>query len=423
MMSNWVAQLLRLCASPRLRWQLLLGLSEGLPLALITTTLQAWLADQDITTSTIGWLTLVSMPYSLKPLWAPLIDRFSWPFLDRRRGWILVGQLGVLISLWLLAGCDPQHHLGVIAVIAALTGLFGASQDIAIDAYRTDSLLPDERGLASALFMGGWRIGSLLAGGVGLIVAHHLGWWVTYTSFASLMGLGIIATWLSPAITQARTPVTLKSAIIEPLEEFGQRAGALCALLFVVTYKLGNAFALSLMSVFLIKHLNFSVQTVGSVSKIYGTLATLGGMVLGGVLLARVRLYPALLGFGISQLLANMGFMLLAYQGKHYGLLVGAVTIEHLTSGMATAAFLAFLMALCDARYTATQFALLTALDSLGRSYLGPMAGLVAQYWGWLAYFGISLIIGIPGLILLVILWRFYAIGQCRKASVSINSE
>lgn len=411
-MSLWVQQLMQLVASPRLRWQLLLGISEGLPLALITSTLQAWLSDQNIDITSIGLMTLVSVPYTLKPLWAPLLDRFYLPILDRRRSWMLITQIGLLVSLVALAACQPQNHLIVIAIIALLVGILGATQDIAIDAYRTDVLLPEERGLASSLFVGGWRVGALLAGGVALIVAQHLGWAITYVLFASLMLLGILATWRCPAVASERLPMTLKAAIVEPFKEFWQRSGSVLLLSIVITYKLGNAFALSLISAFLIKHLHFSLQTVGSVSKIYGSIATITGMVLGGIILTKVRLYPALLILGILQLLANLGFMSLAWYGQNHSLLVGVITIEHLTSGMATAAFLAFLMALCDMRYTATQFALLSALDALGRSFLGPIGGFVAHHWGWVSYFGISLLMGIPGLILLTLAPKLTSIFQ-----------
>lgn len=407
-MTTGLEQIKHLIGSPRLRWQILLGLSEGLPLALITTTLQAWLADRHVDITSIGLLTMVSLPYTLKPLWAPVMDRFCWPFLDRRRGWVVVAQVGLLISLLALAACQPQKHLLIVAAIALVAAIFGATQDIAIDAYRTDTLLAEERGVASALFVGGWRIGALLAGGVALIVAHYLGWAVAYVIFASLMLLGIAATLASPQVEKSYPPATLISAVVEPFQEFWQRHGAILMLLIVVTYKLGNAFALSLITAFLIKHVGFSLQTVGSVSKIYGAIATIGGMMLGGAILVRCRLYAALLGFGVLQLLANASYMTLAWWGQHYSLLVGAVTVEHLTGGMATAAFLAFLMSLCDARYTAFQFALLSSLDSLGRTFLGPVAGLVAHHWGWMSYFVTSIVVGIPGLVLLVILrnWR-----------------
>ena len=405
-MQYWLQKLIQLLQSRRLRWQLLLGMSQGLPLVLVTSTLQAWLADQSIDTTSIGLMTMVGAPYTLKPFWAPLIDRYCWPFLDRRRGWMLVTQLGLLLSLWSLALCDPQHHLIVIAGIALLASILGATQDIAIDAYRTDVLSAEERGLASALFVGGWRISALLAGGVALIMVPYWGWHVTFSLFASLMVLGVLATVMTPAVTQDKPPLTLQSAIIEPFQEFWQRSRSVLLVAIVMTYKLGNAFALSLISVFLIKHLQFSLQVVGSVSKIYGAIATIGGMVFGGIILSRVRLLPALLGFGALQLLGNMGFLLLAWWGKQYVLLVGSVTLEHLTSGMATAAFLAFLMSLCDRRYTATQFALLSALDAVGRNFLGPIAGFVAHHWGWLAYFGVSVVVGLPGLILLGIILR-----------------
>lgn len=405
-MTTGLAQIKCLIGSPRLRWQILLGLSEGLPLALITTTLQAWLADRHVDITSIGLLTMVSLPYTLKPLWAPVMDRFCWPFLDRRRGWVVVAQVGLLISLLALATCQPQKHLLIVAAIALLAAIFGATQDIAIDAYRTDTLLAEERGLASALFVGGWRIGALLASGVALIVAHYLGWAVSYAIFASLMLLGVVATLASPSVKQSYPPATLISAVVEPFQEFWQRHGAILMLLIVVTYKLGNAFALSLITAFLIKHVGFSLQTVGSVSKIYGAIATIGGMMLGGAILVRCRLYTALLGFGVLQLLANASYMSLAWWGQHYSLLVTAVTVEHLTSGMATAAFLAFLMSLCDVRYTAFQFALLSSLDSLGRTFLGPIAGLVAHHWGWMSYFITSIALGVPGLVLLVVLQK-----------------
>lgn len=384
---------------------LFLAFSSGLPLVLTSSTLQAWFTTTGVNLYAIGALTLVGIPYSLKFLWAPLIDRFSLPWLGRRRGWILLMQLGLCVTLFLLANMQPAvsaHWMGALALVIAI---LSASQDIAIDAYRADILLPEERGLGAACTIFGARMAILLSGGVALIFADHFGWRLLYEGMAVLMALCAIATYFGPETTKDITaPKNFIAAIVQPFKDLLQRNGILVILLFVVFYKIGDALALALMSNFLLHGLGFSLTEVGIAYKTMGLLATILGAFAGGLLLTRISLYAGLLWFGMAQAFSNLMFMWLAYVGKSYLLMSSAIFIESFCSGMSTAALLAYLMSLCHQQYSATQYAFLSALFSVGRVFLGPVAALLVAYFGWTIFYFWSFIACFPGIMLLTLL-------------------
>lgn len=407
MISTW-KQYQLLLASRRVWIMLFLGFSSGLPLAVTSTTLQAWLTTDGMNTETIGLFGLVALPYIYKFLWSPFMDRFVPPFLGRRRGWMLVTQIGLIITIIAMSLFDPQHAPFKLAALALLTAFIAASQDISIDAYRTDLLTEDERGLGSAVFIGGWRIGAMVSGGIALIMAEFLGWHTTYLFLAACMLIGIAATLCSPKPTfDFSVPTNLSQAVILPFKEFLSRKFVIPILIFIILYKLGDAFALQLISTFLMRGVGFSLTAVGSVFKVYGVFATLIGVFLGGLLLPRMKMFHALFIFGILQALSNLAFISLIFVGKNYSLLAVVVSLENITGGMMTAAFLAFLMGLCDHHFTATQYALLSALAALGRVLLGPIAGWIAQDYGWTAYYIASFVISMPGLILLIFMRNY----------------
>lgn len=384
---------------------LFLSFSSGLPLVLTSSTLQAWFTQAGVNILAIGALTLVGMPYSLKFLWAPVMDRFIPPFLTslgRRRGWILLTQLGLCISLFLLANMSPTLSPSLMGCLALFIAFLSASQDIAIDAYRADTLLPEERGLGAACTIFAARIAILISGGLALIFADHIGWRATYEIMAVLMGVSMIATYFGPEISQSiQAPKNMTAAIIEPFKDLLKRDGIGVILLFVVFYKFGDALALTLMSNFLLKGLGFTLTDVGVAYKTIGLFATIFGAFAGGLLLVRMNLYSALLIFGLAQAFSNLMFMLLAYVGKHYFLMVSSIFIESFCSGMSTAALLAFLMSLCHQQYSATQFAFLSALFSIGRVFLGPVAAVLVTHIGWINFYFWSFILCFPGIILL----------------------
>ena len=381
---------------------LLLGFSSGLPLALTSTALQAWFTIAGVSVTTIGWLTLIGQPYFYKFLWAPILDRWALPFLGARRSWILTTQILLMLTILAMTQYDPLHHAILLGLLALLIACFSATQDIAIDAYRTEILPEKERGLGAAIYVTGYRIAGIMSGGLALVLADLWGWHAAYTFMALLMGLGIVATALAVEPTlNIKKPRTLMAAVIAPWREFISRNQAWTLLILIVLYKLGDAFALSLSTTFLIRGLNFSLSDVGMVVKVVGMLATLIGALWGGIWMMRIGLYRALLYFGVLQAISNLMFMLLALIGKDYLLMVVTIFLENLCGGMGTAAFMALLMSLCDLRYTAAQFALLSALASVGRIFVGPFAGVMVTHLGWVTFYFSTFVIALPGVFLL----------------------
>ncbi len=381
---------------------LFLGFSSGLPIALTTSTLQAWFTESGINLMTIGALSFVGMPYIWKFLWAPLMDRFVPPRGGRRRGWIFIMQIGLCLTLFFMAALSPQHHAAAMGLIALVIAFFSASQDVAVDAYRTDILSAAERGIGAAYYILAYRIAMLVSGGLSLVLADYVGWGATYQLMAVLVGLCTVATYYSPAVKETFFPKkNVLSVLKDSFNDFFNRDGIVCILLFVVFYKLGDALATSLMTNFLLHGLGFSLTQVGLAYKSVALIATVLGAFVGGVLLVRLAMYRSLLLFGVAQAFSTLTFMLLAITGKSFGLMIGAIFIENFCSGMGTAAFIAFLMSLCHQQYTATQYAYLSALASIGRVILGPIAGLMVTHWGWIHFYAWAFILSFPGLILL----------------------
>jgi PAT family beta-lactamase induction signal transducer AmpG len=401
MSTRSVAQML---ANPRVGFMLPLGFASGLPLALTAGTLQAWLAVVGLDLKTIGIFTLVGLPYTLKFLWAPLMDRVVPPWLSRRRGWMLVTQVGVTLGLALMGLIGPGDRPEWLGIIAISVAFLSASLDIVFDAYRTDLLLPAERGFGAAVWVNGYRIALLLASSGALVLADHLGWQMTYFLLAGLMGVGVATILLAPEPALVGVPpATMAEAVGQPLREFFSRPGAWGLLLVILFYKFGDAVAASLQTAFLIGGLGFSVGDVGY-AKGLGLFATLAGALIGGMAMAKLGLVRSLLIFGLFQALSNLCFTGLAWAGKQYAVLAASMIVENATGGMGTAAFVALVMSLCDHRYTATQFALLSSLEAIGRVFSGrPSAELVAMV-GWAQFFFISFLLALPGIWLI---WHF----------------
>ncbi len=307
----------------------LLGISSALPMALTSSTLQAWFTQAGVGVVGVGAVTLLGMPYLWKFLWAPFIDRFVPPFLGRRRGWIAATQLGLCAGLFLLAQMNPQNQAAWMGVVALLIAFCSASQDVAIDAYRTDVLHPEERSMGLSGYIFTYRVGLLISGGIALILADRLGWRLTYECMAILMAGCVIFTICAPEVpTYILPPKDLKSATLGALQDLLARDGIVLILLFIVLYKIGDALALSLMSNFLLHTLGFSLTDLGFVYKTVCLLGTVTGALIGGILLTRLKLYKALLMFGVLQAFSNLLFMVLALVGKKYSLMVLSLFIE-----------------------------------------------------------------------------------------------
>ena len=398
---------LEILRSPRIAAVLLLGFSSGLPLALTGGTLQAWLTVSGTDIMTIAWFSWIGIPYLLKFLWSPLMDRYVPPFLGRRRGWMLLTQLALVAGIAGMAVSSPNANLWLLGCLALWVAFASASQDIVIDAYRTDLLPAQERGMGAAVSVLGYRIAMLASGGLALILADQIGWRQTFFVMAALMSIGLLTSFAAPEPALRGTPPrSLRAAVVEPLRDLMSRSGALQLLALIALYKFGDALAGTLTTAFLIRGVGFSLTDVGTINKALGLASLLVGGLLGGLLLVRMSLVRALLLFGALQAISNLSFALLALAGKSYPLLVFAVGFENLASGMGTAAFVAFAMALCNHNFSATQYALLSAIASLGRILFGPVTGGLVEAWGWAFFFIFTFVAALPGLWLV---WRMRA--------------
>jgi PAT family beta-lactamase induction signal transducer AmpG len=403
MNESFLHRLFRILGNRRMAATLGFGFSSGIPLALTGSTLQAWMSQEKVELSTIGIFSLVGLPYTLKFLWSPLLDRYLPPVLGRRRGWILVLQILLALALCGMSWVSPSLNPGLMALIAVVVAFLSASQDIVVDAWRTDTLLPEEYGLGSGAYVMGYRLAMLVSGALALILADQIPWKSVYWIMASSMGVGVLCTLFlapEPESDPELRPHSLREAVVDPLLDFFQRRGSLEILGFIVLYKLDVVVALALTTPFMLE-LGFTKTDIGAVNKGVGLLATIFGTLAGGALMTRWGMKSSLWIFGILQGVGNLLFLALAFTGHHYPLMVTAIATENLLSGMGTAAYSAFLMSLCNKKFSATQYALLTSLMALTRVVAGAPTGFLAQSLGWHGYFIFAVTLMLPGLLLL----------------------
>ena len=384
-------------ASPKMLAILLLAAASGFPNQITESALQAWLKDAGASNTTIGAMSYVALPYLFKVLWAPLIDRYPLPLLGRRRGWMLAMQIALAATIALFALQNPSVSLAPIAACAVAVVFFSATQDIAIDAYRADVSLPSERGLAAAAANLGYRSASWIAVAAALLIADHFGYRLAFLTLAAAMLLFAVATLRAPASHNTYQPRSLAESVLEPLRELLGTPSALTLLGVVLLFKVGDAFANKLFTPFMMD-MGFSKTEIGSIVKALFTASSLLGSVLGGVLMVRLGLLRSMLAFGVLQALSNLLYCVLALAGKSWPIMVAAVSIEHVAAAMGSISLVALIMALCDARYSAFQYALLSALALLPRYSLGYPAGWVADHGGWYGYYVVSFALAFPGL-------------------------
>jgi PAT family beta-lactamase induction signal transducer AmpG len=401
---------------------LLMGFSCGIPLGLTGGTLQAWMATEKLDITLIGIFSLVGLPYTLKFLWSPFMDRFVPPFLGRRRGWMIMAQIALVGGIAAMAFHDPATNLTLMAFLAVLVAFFSASQDIAVDAFRIELMKTEELGAAASVYIMGYRIAMLVSGGLALILADHMSWKQVYLIMAATMAVGIVTTLLTkePQV-KATPPRTIQEAVVFPFVEFFKRNGILAGLeilLFVIIYKLDVALAMALTTPFMLE-LGFSKTDVGAVLKSFGLVATIVGALVGGSLMTKMGIKKALWIFGIIQGISGASFMFLAHVGHNYAAMVTAVTIENICSGLGTAAFAAFMMSICNKKYTATQYALITSVMALTRTLVGAPSGYLQKAVGWEMYFLVSILIAIPGLLLLLRYDRWMSWTQDEEQTVA----
>ena len=388
--------------SRRMLVAFVMGFACGLPLLLTISVLQAWMKDEGVDLAVIGMMALVGLPYTLKFLWAPFLDRFSLPFLGRRRGWMLVAQIALMVSIASLGQSNPVQNPWLLVFAAFLVTFFSASQDIVVDAYRREDLADEELGLGSSLYVNGYRVGMLLASGGGLIMADHMDFSMVYLILAGCMLPGLITTLLTPEPEiPAGTPKTMREAVVDPLVEYFSRQGAVWILAFILLYKIGDTMASAMTTPFYLD-IGFSKSEIGAVVKLFGFWATIAGGLAGGILMIRAGINRSLWVFGFLQAGSTAGFALLANVGYSIPLLSAVIAFENLSSGMGTAAYAAFMASITNKKFTATQYALLTSLMGIPRVLASAPTGFLAKNVGWETFFILCTLIAIPGMLMLV---------------------
>lgn len=399
-----------LSATPGRNWRILsiglLGFASGLPLALSGSALQAWFTKAGMSLRDIGWITLIGQAYVFKFLWAPVLDRLPLPFLGRRRGWILMMQLLCGTALLSMSFYTPQGAAGTLAFLGVVLAFASATQDIAYDAHRTDLLLPEERGWGTAFMQGGYRSAMLVSGALSLILAQHVGWAWMYRLMGALMLAAMLVSATSPEPPDEQPVRTFAQAVTQPFLDFFHRYGslALAWLALMVLYKLCDAFVLSLSTTFLLRVPQFSLSDLGTINKIFGLAAGLLGALAGGWVVTRIRLFPALLVLGVMQALVNLNYIWLVHSGPNLWALATVVGAENFFSGLGSTAFVVLVTALCNVRFSAAQFALLSSLAAVGRVFLGPLAAWLVPQVGWTTFFVITALSAVPGLLLVLAL-------------------
>ncbi len=393
--------ILKIICSGRMLVALLMGFACGLPRLLTVGVLQAWMTEEGVDLGVIGLMALVGLPYTVKFLWAPFLDRFTLPFLGRRRGWLLIAQVALMFSIVGLGLTDPGKSPWIVAFAAFLVAFFSASQDIVVDAYRREDLSDEELGLGSSLYVYGYRVGMLLASGGGLIMADYMSFSMVYVIMAACMLPGVLTTLLAPEPdVLAGTPKSLKEAVVGPLVEYFSRNGAVWILAFILLYKIGDTMASAMTMPFYLD-IGFSKTEIGTVVKLFGFWATIAGLLIGGVFMLRMGINRSLWIFGFFQALSTAGFAILAKIGYNVGLLSGVIAFENLSAGMGTAAFVAFMASITNKKFTATQYALLTSLMGVPMVMASAPTGFLAKNIGWEGFFIFCTLIAIPGMLLL----------------------
>ncbi|MGE0788497.1 MAG: MFS transporter [Sandaracinaceae bacterium] len=390
-------------ASPRLALMVGLGFAAGLPNPLVGDTLSAWLYSHHVSLTAIGLLGFVHLPYNLKFLWAPLFDGVTLPFLSRRRAWIVVWQIALLIAIGVLGTIDPSTATYAAAGVALFIGFAAASQDIVVDAYRTELLPESMRASGTAIFVAAYRAALIVSGAGALFLADRLPWSVVFLILGGLMSVGVITTLIAPPPEGTPPPPrTFKAAVVDPLLEFLRRRGAWSFLAIVALYKFGDVVVSQLRSPFLLS-LGFSLTDIGAIGKGLGMVSTIFGALIGGGLVAAWGLRRSMIVFGIAQALPNLTYAGLAYVGHDYGLMAAGIAIDNFMGGLGASALTAFLMMLCDRRYTAFQFALLTSLMTVPGRLFGLAAGWLTEQLGWETMWVISVLVALPAIVLLAL--------------------
>ena len=380
------------------------GFTSGLPLFILISLLPAWLMESGLDLKAIGLFALIQFPFTWKFLWAPLFDRFSFS-MGRRRGWLIIFQVLLLVSISISGFIDPKSQIMTVAIISITIAIFSASQDVVIDAYRRELLLDNELGLGNAIHVNAYKISSLIPGSLSLILADVFSWELVFFITGLFMIPGIILTILiKEPLLKTMPPKTIKEAVIEPFKEFINRKGikeAFLILLFIFLYKVGDSMATALATPFYMD-LGFSMTQIGIIAKNAGLWASISGGILGGIWMIKLGINRALWIFGFMQMFATLSFAWLALSGDNPLILAITVGLEFFAAGLGTTAFIAYIAKTTNPKFTATQFALFTSLAALPRTITNASTGYLVEIFGWHNFFIFCFFIAIPGMILLI---------------------
>jgi len=381
-----------------------IGFTSGMPLYVLIQLVPAWLRSNGVDLATIGLFSLVSLPYTWKFLWSPIMDRFAPPFLGRRRGWALITQVGLLISIGMLGVFDPGQSLGVIVGVVFAVALFSASQDIVIDAYRRELLADDELGTGNSFFINAYRLSSLVPGSLALILSDHLPWSSVFWITATFMAVGMVTSLVIREVSDdTLAPHTLREAVIEPFREFFARGGvaaAVAVLAFMFLYKLGDNMATALATPFYLD-MGFTRTEIGAVAKIAALWASIAGSIIGGIAMLKLSINKALWIFGFVQLVTILGFAWLSVVGHDTTALFVVVSAEYLGVGLGTVALTAYIARETSLAFTATQFALFSSFIAIPRTFANASTGFLIEAMGYTHFFLLCTVVAVPGMLML----------------------
>lgn len=380
-----------------------MGFASGLPLLLIGSTLQAWMTDSGVSLANIGFFSLVGLPYTVKFLWSPLLDRYT-PLMGKRKGWIMIFQFLLFVLFGMISFLNPQTNLPLFAFAAFIIALFSASQDIVIDSYRREILADEELGFGSALYVNGYRVAMIVGGALALYLADQIPWMLVYQIMAFLMLASVLLTFFAPLEDNIETkPLSLKEAVIGPFLEFFKRDGAWLFLIFILLYKMGDTMASHMTTPFILE-LGYSKTDMATIAKGLGMGATIIGATFGGMFIIKMGIMRSLWVFGFFQAISTAGFSLLYFMPVKLSSLGLVITFENLSAGLGTSAYAAYMASLTNKKFTATQYALLTSLMGIPRVIAAAPTGILVETIGWVSFFIVCTLIAVPGMMLIPIL-------------------
>ncbi len=393
---------IKIILSPKMLAMFTLGFASGFPFYIVRDVLKLWLTDANIDLGTIGLFSAVALPYTWKFVWSPVMDGVTPPFLGRRRAWMLMTQIGLLILIAVMGQLDPTKSLKMMAVVAFCIAIFSASQDIVLDAFRREYLTDEELGFGTGIWMNAWRFGMFASTGTAFLLSDSIGYPNVHLVLSLMMGIGIITTLIvSEPDTGVAAPQTLQETVIEPFREFFSRGGAWWVLIFILLYKIGDNMAGAMNIPFILK-MGFTKQEYFVIVKGIGMFALFGGAFLGGIVMIRLGIANSLWVFGILQAISTACFALLVVVGKNHVLLTGIVTFEFLATGLGQAAYASYMAVQTNKRFTATQYAMMTSLMAIPGTVAAAITGYMAEYLGWSGFYIVCALVALPGMLLLI---------------------